>query len=63
MTRLVRFGVSLDRTLMAEFDRLIDRKGYPTRSEALRDLIRANLVEEEWNDGRETVATVLTVTV
>jgi CopG family nickel-responsive transcriptional regulator len=61
MTRLVRFGVSLDRTLLAEFDRLIDQKGYATRSEALRDLIRANLVEEEWNDGRETVATVTIV--
>jgi CopG family nickel-responsive transcriptional regulator len=61
MTKLVRFGVSLDRTLLAEFDGLIDRKGYATRSEALRDLIRANLVEEEWNNGRETVATVTIV--
>lgn len=61
MTRLVRFGVSLDRALLAEFDRLIDQKGYATRSEALRDLIRGNLVEEEWDDGRETVATVTIV--
>lgn len=61
MTQLSRFGVSLDRTLLADFDRLINRKGYATRSEALRDLIRANLVEEEWNDGREAVATVTIV--
>lgn len=61
MAQLVRFGVSLDRQLLDEFDRLNDEKGYATRSEAIRDLIRADLVEEEWAGNRETVATVTIV--
>ncbi len=61
MGQLVRFGVSLDGQLLGEFDRLIDEKGYATRSEAIRDLIRADLVQEEWAGNRETVATVTIV--
>lgn len=58
MEQLVRFGVSLDHGLLQEFDRHIKRRGYASRSEALRDLIRDTLVEEEWDDNKETVATI-----
>jgi CopG family transcriptional regulator, nickel-responsive regulator len=58
MDELVRFGVSLDRKLLAEFDRHIRRKRYTNRSEALRDLIRGNLVGEEWDENKETVGTI-----
>ncbi|MDX2252914.1 MAG: nickel-responsive transcriptional regulator NikR [Nitrospira sp.] len=58
MDELVRFGVSLDRRLLEEFDRHIKRRRYTNRSEALRDLIRANLVGEEWNENKDTVGTV-----
>lgn len=44
---LVRFGVSIPGGLIKKFDRLIQRKNYPNRSEAIRDLIRKELVEEE----------------
>ncbi len=44
---LVRFGVSIPAGLIKKFDRLIQRKNYPNRSEAIRDLIRKELVEEE----------------
>ena len=46
MSDLVRFGVAMDRTLLAEFDRRIAARGYENRSEALRDLIRADLTRE-----------------
>ncbi len=46
MTETVRFGASLAADLLAAFDDLIARKGYASRSEALRDLVRAYLVEE-----------------
>jgi len=49
MKKLVRFGVSLDHHLLDDFDRLITRKNYTNRSEALRDLIRGNLVGQEWD--------------
>jgi len=58
MKKLVRFGVSLDHHLLDDFDRHISRKNYATRSEALRDLIRDNLVGQEWDENKETVGTV-----
>ncbi len=61
MKKLVRFGVSLDSHLLDEFDRLIARKKYATRSEALRDLIRDNLVSSQWDENRETVGTITLV--
>ena len=62
MKGVTRFGVSMDETLLREFDQLISRKGYRNRSEAFRDLIRDNLVQEEWKGGKqETVGTLALV--
>ncbi|HDL65089.1 MAG TPA: nickel-responsive transcriptional regulator NikR [Proteobacteria bacterium] len=61
MSGLVRFGVSLPDELLVRFDSLIQRKGYTNRSEALRDLIRDNMVEQEWEDGAEVVGVVMLV--
>lgn len=58
---LTRFGVSMRDELLARFDRLIARKGYANRSEAIRDLIRDYLVEEEWQAGEEEVAGTITI--
>jgi CopG family nickel-responsive transcriptional regulator len=59
---VTRFGVSLEETLLQHFDRLIRRKGYTNRSEALRDLIRESLVREQWDLGTtETVGTLTLV--
>jgi len=61
-SRLVRFGVSMDENLLQRFDTLLSRKGYANRSEAVRDLIRDHLVEEEWREkGREIVGTITMV--
>lgn len=61
MAELVRFGVSIDGDLLEKFDAQIERKGYTNRSEAIRDLIRDNLVSEEWASDEETVGTVTLV--
>lgn len=59
MGELSRIGVSIDSGLLEKFDRLIERRGYTNRSEAFRDLIRSELVEEAWeNPGRNVVGTV-----
>lgn len=47
MGKLVRFGVSIDEDLLAPFDELCGKKGYDTRSEAIRDLIRASIANEK----------------
>lgn len=46
MAELSRIGVALDSGLLAKFDALIARRGYTNRSEAFRDLIRAELVQQ-----------------
>jgi len=45
--KVVRFGVSLPQNLIVPFDALIRKKNYPNRSEAIRDMIRQKLVQEE----------------
>lgn len=62
MPEVVRFGVSTDERLLERFDTLIAGKGYVNRSEAVRDLIRNALVEEQWAGGdTEAVGTVTLV--
>jgi CopG family nickel-responsive transcriptional regulator len=46
MSQLERIGVSLDKELLSKFDALIDKQGYQSRSEALRDLVRRQISEE-----------------
>jgi CopG family nickel-responsive transcriptional regulator len=58
---VTRFGVSLDEALLAQFDRVIARKGYTNRSEAIRDLIRESLVREQWELGTDEVVGTLTL--
>ncbi len=58
MSGIVRFSVSLDQGLLAQFDRLIRGKRYTNRSEALRDLIRKELVEREWQENREVAGAI-----
>lgn len=58
----VRFGISLDENLLQNFDHLIEQKRYMNRSEAIRDLIRASLVEERCgSENQEAVGTVTLV--
>lgn len=47
MSQLERIGVSLDKELLSKFDELIGKQGYQSRSEALRDLVRRQLSEEQ----------------
>ena len=50
MKEMVRFGISMEKKLSEDFDTLILRRGYTNRSEAVRDLIRDYMVEEEWRE-------------
>ncbi len=47
MPAVERIGVSLEKELLKEFDRLIEYRGYQSRSEAIRDLVRAELSQEK----------------
>jgi len=58
MSELVRFGVSLEKALLERFDDLIGEKQYTNRSEALRDLIRRELVQRAWQGGRDVAGAI-----
>jgi len=51
---LIRFGVSMEQSLLKEFDALCSQKGYTNRSEAIRDMARNMMIENELgNDNTE----------
>lgn len=58
MSKLIRFGVSLDKDLLDKFDALIRKRSYTNRSEAIRDLIRKEFIRDEWHAGKEVAGAV-----
>ncbi len=50
MDTVTRIGVSLEPELLRQFDDSISNKGYVSRSEALRDLVRDSLAENSWKN-------------
>ncbi len=50
MSELVRFSISMDGSLVERFDQHVTRKGYASRSEAVRDLVRGCLVQRAWEE-------------
>jgi len=62
MSELERVSVAIEKQLIERFDALVARDGKANRSEAIRDLIRSRLIEEEVSSGKaEVVATVTIV--
>jgi CopG family nickel-responsive transcriptional regulator len=61
MSSLVRTGISLDRALLARFDRIIAQKGYGSRSEAIRDLVREHSVQSDISGNKVIVGTLTVV--
>ncbi len=58
MSELVRFGVSLEKELLERFDDLIRSRKYTNRSEALRDMIRQELLKQEWEAGGDVAGAI-----
>ena len=61
MSDLVRFSVSIPADLAETFDALILRKGYQSRSEAIRDVMRDYFVEREWDNSHSDVVGTVTI--
>ena len=61
MAELSRIGVAIDTSLLDQFDSLIAKRGYTNRSEAFRDLIRDELVEESWQSPDSNVVGTVTL--
>lgn len=58
---LERISIAVESDLIERFDGLVARSGPGNRSEAIRDLIRRRLVEDEWERGRAEAVASLTL--
>jgi CopG family nickel-responsive transcriptional regulator len=61
MSRLMRFGVSMDEQVLKALDEIVEQRHYSNRSEAIRDLVRGEQVREDWEEGKGPVVGTLTL--
>jgi CopG family nickel-responsive transcriptional regulator len=61
MTRVTRTALAIEEDLLRKFDAWMVSRGYDNRSEAVRDLMRSALTEQEWSDPKASVVAVLSV--
>ena len=61
MSDVTRTALAIDVGLLGKFDEWMAGHGYTNRSEAVRDLIRSALTEQEWGDPKASVVAVLSV--
>jgi CopG family nickel-responsive transcriptional regulator len=61
MAKVARFAVSLAEPLFRNLEALVHKHRYTNRSEYIRDLVRAKLVEDQWADEHAHVVGTLTL--
>lgn len=61
MSELERFGVAAEADLLAEFDAIIEERGYANRSEAIRDMMRAYILKRKAEIGDVEMVAVITI--
>jgi CopG family transcriptional regulator, nickel-responsive regulator len=61
MSTLARTTLAIDSKLLKDFDGWMARRGYSNRPEAVRDLIREALTQEEWADPKAEAVAVLSI--
>ncbi len=60
MSKITRVSISIEEDVIERFDDLIQSQGFPTRSEAVKHLIRSALVQRQWEAG-DVIAGVVTL--
>lgn len=61
MSQLVRLSFSIESPLLQQFENLVTTSQCENRSEFIRDLIRAKVVESEWENNQEALGTITLV--
>ncbi|MBN2092093.1 nickel-responsive transcriptional regulator NikR [candidate division KSB1 bacterium] len=61
MSYLIRFGISIEASLLDQFDKHIQAHAYRNRSEAIRDLIRKELIQERCLKSQEEALGTITL--
>ncbi|MDD5586801.1 MAG: nickel-responsive transcriptional regulator NikR [Alphaproteobacteria bacterium] len=58
MSKVARLPISLEDSLLDQFESYRTAHGYPSRSEAITSLMRKAFVEEEWQRGKDVAGTI-----
>ncbi len=58
MSDLVRLSLTIDKPLLERLERIMSASRYTNRSEFLRDMVREQLVQRDWAEDREALATL-----
>ncbi len=58
MSKVARVTISVEEPLLAQFEDYLSNNGYPTRSEAMKGLMRQALVEQEWQKGTDVAGAI-----
>ena len=61
MSDLTRTTLAIEKDLLARLDQWMGARGYTNRSEAMRDLVRSALIEEEWTNPKAQVVAALSI--
>jgi CopG family nickel-responsive transcriptional regulator len=59
--KVERFSVSIEAELLKLLDEYRRERGYATRSDAIRGLVRKELVEKQWEDPKAEAVGVITL--
>lgn len=59
--KVKRFGVSLEEDLLESLNKLVEEQRFPNRSQAIRFLIKKNIVEEKWQENEEVAGAIVLV--
>ncbi len=52
---IVRFSVSVPKEIFEFLEDYVSKTGYASRSELLRDLVRKEIIEEQWKGDKEVI--------
>ncbi len=58
---VTRFGVTMEQSLLQEIDRLVEERGYASRSDFLRRLARRAVTQRKFEDEEQRVVGTLTL--
>lgn len=58
---LKRFGVSLEENLLEALDQFVSERHFPNRSQALRYLIKKNIVRQKWENNKIVAGAIVLV--
>ncbi len=58
MTELTRLSLSIEKSLLEQLEKLRKDSKYANRSEFIRDMIREQLVERQWQEDRQSLGTI-----